>query len=125
MSLRASLSEKEDISLGGLSHIFSKLRKGTLRQYTTSSDSSGLSLELTCEGQKNGDIMIISYLKHHTGLSAGPTTTDLGGILLRRVLDAVCDLIIGAGGETGVAAVLPQLSQVRNVLLPFYQDSAP
>lgn len=49
MSLRASLSEKEDISLGGSSHAFSNPQKGTLLQYTTSSESSGLSLELTCE----------------------------------------------------------------------------
>lgn len=68
---------------------------------------------------------LVSYLKHHTGLGAGSSSTDLGRILLRCVLDAVCDFVIRAGGETGVAAVLPQLSQVRDVLLPFYQDSTP
>lgn len=47
MCLRASLSEKEDISFGDLWDIFSKSRKGTLLQYTTSSDSSGLSFEQT------------------------------------------------------------------------------
>lgn len=59
MSLRASLSEKEDISLGGFSNRFSKPRKGTLLQYTTSSDSSGLSFRLTCEGREK----LVSYLK--------------------------------------------------------------
>lgn len=51
MSLRASFSEKEDISFGWFSDTFSKPRKGTLLQYTTRSDSSGLSLQLTWEGQ--------------------------------------------------------------------------
>lgn len=51
MSLRASLSEKEDISSGGFSERFSKPRKGALLQYTTRSDSSGLSFELTWKGQ--------------------------------------------------------------------------
>lgn len=72
MSLRASLSEKEDISLGGLSHIFSKPRKGTLRQYTTSSDSSGLSLELTCEGRQNGSL--ISNTTPDSALAPPPLT---------------------------------------------------
>lgn len=52
MILRASLSEKEDISFGGFSDMFSNPRKGTLLQYTASSDSSGLSLEHTCRGQR-------------------------------------------------------------------------
>lgn len=52
MSLRASLSEKEDISFGGFSETLSNPQKGTLLQYTTSSDSSGLSLEQTWEGQR-------------------------------------------------------------------------
>lgn len=69
MSLRASLSEKEDISLGGLPDTFSKPRKGTLLQYTTSSDSSGLSLELTCEGRQNG----VSYLKSAADSAPAPT----------------------------------------------------
>lgn len=47
MSLRASFSEKEDISSGGFSPTFVKPQKGTLRQYTTNSDSSTLSLEHT------------------------------------------------------------------------------
>lgn len=41
--LRASLSEKEDISVG--SFLTSKPLKETLRVYTTSSDSSALSFE--------------------------------------------------------------------------------
>lgn len=45
MSLRALLSEKEDISEAGLSAACSKLLKGTLQVYTTNSDSSGLSLD--------------------------------------------------------------------------------
>lgn len=45
MSLRASLSEKEDMSVAGLLAACSKLLKETLRVYTTSSDSSGLSLD--------------------------------------------------------------------------------
>lgn len=117
MSLRASLSEKEDISLGGFSDIFSKPRKGALLQYTTSSDSSGLSFEVTCEGRENWSLIS----KPHQTAPA----TDLRRILLRCVLDAVCRFIIRAGGETGTAAILSQLSQVRNVLLPFYQDATP
>lgn len=70
MSLRASLSEKEDISSGGFSNILSKPRKGTLRQYTTSSDSSGLSLELTCEGREES----FSYLKTAEDSAAPPLT---------------------------------------------------
>lgn len=45
MSLRALLSEKEDISEAGLSAACSKPLKGTLQVYTTNSDSSGLSLD--------------------------------------------------------------------------------
>lgn len=45
MSLRALLSEKEDISAAGRSAACSKPLKGTLQVYTTSSDSSGLSLD--------------------------------------------------------------------------------
>lgn len=52
MSLRASYSEKEDISFGGFSKSFSNPRKGTLLQYTTRSDSSGLTLKEICEGQR-------------------------------------------------------------------------
>lgn len=52
--LRASLSENEDISSGGFSGRFSKPRKETLLQYTTSSDSSGLSLEQTWQEQTAG-----------------------------------------------------------------------
>lgn len=47
MSLSASLSEKDDSSLEGVLDAFSKPRKATLLQYTTSSDSSGLSLVQT------------------------------------------------------------------------------
>lgn len=47
MCLRASVSQKEDISFGDMSDIFSKPRKLTLLQYTTRSASSGLSLEQT------------------------------------------------------------------------------
>ena len=43
--LSASLSEKDDMSVAGLLADCSKLLKGTLRVYTTSSDSSGLSLD--------------------------------------------------------------------------------
>lgn len=121
MSLRASLSEKEDISLGGFSDRFSKPRKGTLRQYTTSSDSSGLSFRLTCEGREK----LVSYLKPCRGLTAARAAADLRRLLFRRVLHAVCHFFVGAGGEAGVAAVLSQLSQVRNVLLPLYQDATP
>lgn len=46
-SLSASFSEKEDISSGGTLDALSNPRKETLLQYTTSSDSSGLSLEQT------------------------------------------------------------------------------
>lgn len=60
MSRRASLSEKEDISSGGFSDAFSKPRKGTLLQYTTSSDSSGLSLELTCQGRENWPLIAVA-----------------------------------------------------------------
>lgn len=45
MCLSASLSEKEDMSVAGLLAACSKLLKGTLRVYTTSSDSSGLSFD--------------------------------------------------------------------------------
>lgn len=45
ISLRALLSEKEDISEAGLSAACSKPLKGTLQVYTTNSDSSGLSLD--------------------------------------------------------------------------------
>lgn len=121
MSLRASLSEKEDISLGGFSSRFSKPRKGTLLQYTTSSDSSGLSFRLTCEGAEK----LVSYLKRAEDSRAAAAAADLGRLLFRRVLDAVGHFLLGAGGEAGVAAVLSQLSQVRNVLLPLYQDATP
>lgn len=122
MSLRASLSEKEDISLGGFSDRFSKPRKGTLLQYTTSSDSSGLSFGLTCEG-RGGEIGLLSQTRR--GLGAACAATDLRGLLFRRALDAVRRFFVGAGGEAGVAAVLSQLSQVRSVLLPLYQDATP
>lgn len=72
---------------------------------------------------KDRKIGLLSQI--HTRRSAGSSATDLRGILLRCVLDSVCHFIVGAGGETGVAAILSQLSQVRNVLLPFYQDAAP
>lgn len=45
MSLRASLSEKEDMSVAGALAACSKVLKGTLRVYTTSSDSSGLNFD--------------------------------------------------------------------------------
>lgn len=45
MNLRASLSEKDDMSVAGFLAACSKLLKGTLRVYTTRSDSSGLSLD--------------------------------------------------------------------------------
>lgn len=74
MSLRASLSEKEDISLGGFSDIFSKPRKGALLQYTTSSDSSGLSFEVTCEGRENWSLIS----KPHQTAPAPPPLTFAG-----------------------------------------------
>lgn len=72
MSLRASLSEKEDISFGGFSDAFSNPRKGTLLQYTTSSDSSGLSLEQTWEGQRQTEMEIGRLSKMFT-LTASQT----------------------------------------------------
>lgn len=45
MSLRASLSENEDMSVAGALDACSKVLKGTLRVYTTSSDSSGLNFD--------------------------------------------------------------------------------
>lgn len=45
MSLRASLSEKDDMSVAGALAASSKVLKGTLRVYTTSSDSSGLNFD--------------------------------------------------------------------------------
>lgn len=50
MCLSALLSEKEDISLGGLLAAWSKPLKGTLQVYTTRSESSGLRLD-TFEGE--------------------------------------------------------------------------
>lgn len=50
MSLRASLSEKDDMSVAGALAACSKVLKGTLRVYTTSSDSSGLNFDtLGCQ----------------------------------------------------------------------------
>jgi len=57
MSRRASLSEKEDISFGDILDTLSNPRKGTLLQYTTSSDSSGLSLEQTWERKHETKLM--------------------------------------------------------------------
>lgn len=59
------------------------------------------------------------------GLADARAAADLRRLLFRRVLDAVCHFFVGAGGEAGVAAVLSQLSQVRSVLLPLYQDATP
>lgn len=55
--------------------MFSKPRKGTLRQYTTSSDSSGLSLELTCEGREE----LVSYLKTAEVSPVGPPPLTFAG----------------------------------------------
>ncbi len=71
MCLSASLSEKEEMSVAGFLAACSKLLKGTLRVYTTSSDSSGLSLDTPGwdDTHRNPSQSLLAQLGNNSSLS--------------------------------------------------------